>query len=50
MCARTQYRCRDKINLLLYRREELEQWVKTLQVEVLLEEIVYNSVGLHRVF
>lgn len=37
MCARKLYRCRDKITLLLYRREELEQWVKTLQVEALLK-------------
>ena len=50
MCARKLYRCRDKITLLLYRREELEQWVKTLQVEALLKEIGYDSVELHRIF
>ena len=50
MCARKLYRCRDKITLLLYRREELEQWVKTVQVEALLKEIGYDSVELHRIF
>ena len=50
LCARKLYRCRDKITLLLYRREELEQWVKTLQVEALLKELGYDSVELHRIF
>ena len=50
LCARKLYCCRDKITLLLYRREELEQWVKTLQVEALLKEIGYDSVELHRIF
>ena len=35
---------------MLYRREELEQWVKTVQVEALLKEIGYDSVELHRIF
>ena len=50
LCARKLYRCRDKITLLLYRREELEQWVKTLQVEALLKELGSDSVELHRIF
>ena len=47
MCARKLYCCRDKITLLLYRREELEQWVKTLQVEALLKEIGYDLSLIH---
>ncbi len=50
LCARKLYCCRDKITLLLYRREELEQWLKTLQVEALLKELGYDSMELHRIF
>ena len=50
MCARKLYCCRDKITLLLYRREELEQWLKTLQVEALLKELGYDGMELHRIF
>ena len=35
MCARKLYRCRDKITLLLYRREELEQWVKSVFIQAI---------------
>ena len=50
LCARKLYCCRDKITLLLYRREELEQWLKTLQVEALLKELGYDGMELHRIF
>ena len=43
-CARKLCRCRDKITLLLYRREELEQWVKRYRSKPLQKEIGYDSV------